>query len=282
MITKKNKQNLPFSETIYVSIATFVIKIEFIYENYGENFVDSLYRKKLFKKNISKLLKNFIIPDIPKSIHFTILVKSEQTIFTRNKSSECISLLLFRSLSITKLETFYYINAYQFQLILRDIIFRLVTQSHGFILHASAVKIGDKACIFLGKSTSGKSTIVRLIKATYTPLADDTIVIKREKNKYYLYGTPFLEKQRWIKRENKNYELTYVMFIYKGKETNIKRVTNNLEILNPFLDQVFLSEDIKKNTFNLALHFLKSDISLYKLTFKKSKKDIEQVFLSLS
>lgn len=51
--------------------------------------------------------------------------------------------------------------------------------SSGLFLHASAVVIDGGACLFLGHSTAGKSTIARLLGKDYPVLADDSVYAVR-------------------------------------------------------------------------------------------------------
>jgi len=56
-----------------------------------------------------------------------------------------------------------------------------------FLLHASAVKIGDKAVIFAGTPGAGKSTTTAaFVKAGHAPLADDMVVIMFENGQPYV------------------------------------------------------------------------------------------------
>jgi len=49
------------------------------------------------------------------------------------------------------------------------------TSGPGFFLHASSVVIEDRALLFLGHSTAGKSTIARLLGEVAPVLADDSV-----------------------------------------------------------------------------------------------------------
>ena len=53
------------------------------------------------------------------------------------------------------------------------------TSDIGLFLHASAVVIDGGACLFLGHSTAGKSTIARLLGKDYPVLADDSVYAVR-------------------------------------------------------------------------------------------------------
>jgi hypothetical protein len=50
----------------------------------------------------------------------------------------------------------------------------------GLFLHASAVNMNGGACLFLGHSTSGKSTIARLLEKQAPVLADDAVLASRD------------------------------------------------------------------------------------------------------
>ena len=52
-------------------------------------------------------------------------------------------------------------------------------KSDGLFLHASAVNMAGGACLFLGHSTAGKSTIARLLGKTHPILADDSVYVAR-------------------------------------------------------------------------------------------------------
>ncbi len=51
--------------------------------------------------------------------------------------------------------------------------------ANGLYLHASAVVIQGGAVLFLGHSTSGKSTMTCLLRPICSVLADDTVLVKR-------------------------------------------------------------------------------------------------------
>jgi energy-coupling factor transporter ATP-binding protein EcfA2 len=53
------------------------------------------------------------------------------------------------------------------------------------LLHASAVRVNDRACLFLGPSGTGKSTIVTLLSPIYHTIADDTVCIVNKSNGHW-------------------------------------------------------------------------------------------------
>lgn len=61
----------------------------------------------------------------------------------------------------------------------------LMTHDGALVLHASAVRIGDVAVAFLGKSGRGKSTLAAAFaKAGHPFLTDDGLVLKRDRQGY--------------------------------------------------------------------------------------------------
>lgn len=50
----------------------------------------------------------------------------------------------------------------------------------GLFLHASAVVVDGGAVLFLGHSTAGKSTLARMLAATFPVLADDAVFAARD------------------------------------------------------------------------------------------------------
>ena len=79
--------------------------------------------------------------------------------------------------------------------VLRKIFYIMLFKDNGFVLHASAVSYNSRAIIFTGKSGSGKSTIVNILKKnqSFNIFADNNVYIKRKNNKFVVYKSPFLE-----------------------------------------------------------------------------------------
>jgi len=69
----------------------------------------------------------------------------------------------------------------------------LLGQAGGLIVHACAVKDGDRALLLAGHSGAGKSTMARLwLKYSgLTVLSDDRVILRRDGQKVLVYGTPW-------------------------------------------------------------------------------------------
>lgn len=82
--------------------------------------------------------------------------------------------------------------------ILRAVAEYFLSNGKGFLLHASAVKVENKAVVFTGKSGAGKSTHARLWKKLLGEkldyLNDDKPIIVKKDGKFFAYGTPWTGK----------------------------------------------------------------------------------------
>jgi len=69
----------------------------------------------------------------------------------------------------------------------------LLSLGNGVLVHACAVKDGDRGLLFAGTSGAGKSTTAELWKtqANATILSDDRVIIRKHEGKLWVYGTPW-------------------------------------------------------------------------------------------
>jgi hypothetical protein len=75
--------------------------------------------------------------------------------------------------------------------VLRIVHTLLLATEGGFLLHASSAVRNGKAFLFSGVSEAGKTTISRLAPADVALLTDEASYIRKTKNGYMAYGTPF-------------------------------------------------------------------------------------------
>ncbi|MEO0185730.1 MAG: hypothetical protein ABIL20_08045, partial [candidate division WOR-3 bacterium] len=69
----------------------------------------------------------------------------------------------------------------------------------------------------------GKSTAMTLLSKKFLPVASDTVIIKKEKKEFYVYQTPFLEKDDWVKKDKKKYPLGKIFFLKKDIKPPLRR-----------------------------------------------------------
>lgn len=122
------------------------------------------------------------------------------------------------------------------------------------MLHASAVKIDDRALVFVGPPGAGKSTAMRFLSARYQPLADDSIIIKKEKNDFYLYQTPFIETNMIDKNSNR-YQIKQILFLKKDIYFKIKRLKKE-KAVEKLLRQVLTEKESFKTQVKDVARFI--------------------------
>lgn len=68
-----------------------------------------------------------------------------------------------------------------------------LAEGKGVILHACGIDIDGKGILFVGESRAGKSTLARLWgkEKGVEVLSDDRTIIRRKKDRYWMYGTPW-------------------------------------------------------------------------------------------
>jgi hypothetical protein len=78
----------------------------------------------------------------------------------------------------------------QAEYFLRLVYALLAFEAGGLLLHAAAVVIAGRACIFLGPSGSGKSTVARLA-VDFSVLNDDLVMLMPAAGGWVVHATPF-------------------------------------------------------------------------------------------
>src|SRR3989338_4469919 len=197
-------------KTINLKIANFPIKLVFHPTDWPANR-DHLIQEVLF------MLSGFVVKISPEKtgikIHF--IDRLELNIL-RNKAGNKHFINFYEYRGKKSYISFYHISIIQLNIIIRTILQNFLADNNGLIIHGSAVFNGSQAYIFLGRSGAGKSTIMNLLADKYKPLADDTIIIKKENKRYYLYQTPMMDKQAWVKKTSKKQMKFLLEFISRN------------------------------------------------------------------
>ena len=179
---------------IFLEVAACVIRVHF------KPSKDWEFQMQLLKKEIQESYKGFL-REKPQKVDLYLEIEDVMDYEIVSRDSEKKNyIILYKDSAENKIITFPYISMLQFEFILRILLYRFLLTHNGIPLHTSAVAINGKACLFLGRSGSGKSTAMKLLSKKYTPLADDSGIITYENNNFYFYQTPFIEKQWWVKK----------------------------------------------------------------------------------
>lgn len=160
------------------------------------------------------------------------------------------------------------LNNIQSHFFLKTIIYNFLLEKGIPLLHSSACLINGMAVIFTGTNNAGKSTIVKMLKDTFTPLCDDMSALKLDKEgKLYLYQVPYLEKNRY-KKGNIAYPVGNIYFLQKAKKTIIK----NIELFKEpkYFGHIYeqVSIGLKKNASLKYIPIFRK--KAYELCFSKS------------
>lgn len=246
-------------KSIFLNIAGFNIQI-----NFKPTEWEFAYKLKV--EEINKYWSGFMVNKANK-INYEIDFVEENHIKTIDKIKEKTRYLLFyRENGSKKLTVNYLISIFHFQILLRQIINDLLSQNNGFILHGSSNLINNRASIFLALSGGGKSTIMKLLNLKYLALADDTVIIRKEKGQYYLYQTPFIEKESWILKNNKKYKLKNIYFLKKSKKYLIGEIKDSKIKVENIFKQFWSVKDSYKKQIKTALNFILSN-NFYNIYF---------------
>lgn len=143
----------------------------------------------------------------------------------------------------------------------------------GFMLHASAITVDNKAYLFSADSGTGKSTHTKLWQKCFGDKAviinDDKPVIRIENGKCYAYGTPFSGKTD----ENINIKvpLQAICLLERGKDNSIDLISVK-KALPLILKQTILPKN--QDTINHFFDML--DIVLTKIPIYQMKCNISK------
>lgn len=253
---------------LFLTVAGFTIRMEFHSTEWKHA------RHKLISE-INQYYKGFItkkkLSEVHATIHFIERLGME---IMSIKQSQKKFINFYELNSKKEIISFYQIGIYQISIILREIIQKLLADNHGFILHASASLFKNKAYIFLGKSGAGKSTSMRLLHDKYKALADDGIIIKKEKGGDYLYQTPFIDKEAWVNKTSIRYKIGPLFFLNKSEKNHLKKIYLQEKITNKLIQSLFTDVKYSKNQMKYILEFLGKSRQYYDLYFRKNKKEL--------
>ena len=103
---------------------------------------------------------------------------------------------------------------------------RLLADRSGIILHGSGLIFKEKGYLFVGHSDAGKTTLVKIFHHHARILNDDRMIVRKENNSFYLYGTPWHGDLSLVAPDR--VPLKAIFFLNQAKENRIER-TGGLE-----------------------------------------------------
>lgn len=267
-------------ETILIEIADFVICVNFK-PSPKPSYIPVFFKEKI-KKEIIDYLKGYIINENRKPDFYIDFV--EKTPLLKTESINSFSTMYYCFKSKKRIITYYHISLFQFQFIIKAIIARLFAGSSWFILHSSAVEKNGQSYIFTGNSGAGKSTAMSLLSNNkiYNAFSDDTSIIKQQNNDFYIYQTPFIEKNATIKKGAKRAKLKKVFFLKKSKYFKVERIYDKELISKTILNGIIAYSDMDmQKQANLAVKFIRQFNEFYFLYFSKDEKKLLNLFKNI-
>ena len=257
---------------MYLTIVGIKIKLIFHYPNI-ENINKIALNDLEFK--IRQKFSGFINSrnsDYDYEIHF---LNKEPSIFIKRHHNNDLYFMYFYQRNSRKINSFLGISLNQFMIIIMDIIKHTLIRNNGFIFHASSCVSDGEITIFLGKSKSGKSTIVKLLNDRFPTFTDDTIVILRENHNFICYQLPLIEKNYLIPRNKEGFPLNKIFFIHKSTRWKKEKILNKQKIFLLLVKQLW-TEDKEKNIYiKRLINFLEEFTEFYYLWFTKECIDFD-------
>lgn len=257
---------------LFLKVADFGIKIifqknyKFIIDNYISQF-------SLFKKYVVDYLK-----DNDVSVTIYINKKHQEPSYIRKEDIYYIKFV--NKISYAIYNTSYNISVPQLLILIQIALENVIKHTAGcFFLHSSGIQIRNEACLFLGDSSSGKSTITGLFnQKNITPFCDDISIIRKIKNKYHCFSASMFENKRYDSTINKGMKLKRIFILQKGdyfKNDQIQYLENKEFLLN------FLSSQVKNVSKVIKINdirgFLEANKNIfYLLIFPKKPLSTEQ------
>jgi len=258
------------SKNIYVNIAGFVIKICFHQTNW-------FYSKNKLQQDIVSHYRNFLLEKQTTTPDSTINVvwNKEIGILILRKRRYFSPLYYFKGLK--QVECFYHISLVEFNFVMAGVLNRLLAEHKGFFIHASAIINKDGATLFLGKPEAGKSTVIKLLKEEYQVIADDTMIIKKEKGEFYCYQTPFIDKEVWVKKLPEKYRLKQLLILKKANYFNKTKIANKGTLFKKLIDSKKIEKKAFKKQIPTIFQFIEEQ-EFYNLFFDKKKNLLTSFF----
>jgi len=227
------------------------------------------YIKKKLMKDIKAILTGFIYPNSNISVDFCIrLVENKRFKTCCIKKTNYIEFFTLENSKTARCS--YQISVFQLEMIIRNFLLKAL-KDKGFILHSSANKKGNKSILFLGDSGAGKSTIMRLLDKKYPALADDSVIIKKEHKRFFLYQTPFIEKESWVKKNSNKYIIDKIFILKKASFFKIEKILDKKFIFQNLMKQLFTEKPYYKKQIYSIASFVKQIDEFYYLFFTKDQ-----------
>ena len=159
------------------------------------------------------------------------------------------------------------LSPYAIDSVLRIVHSLVQARQGGFLLHGASAIRSQQAFLFSGVSGAGKTTISRLAPADSILLTDEISYIRRERDAYWAFGTPFAGELARL-GANTSAPIKRLYFLAKGPENRIEPIETAQALRMLLRNILFFADDadLVKMVFRSACEFL-SHVPAFRLTF---------------
>lgn len=160
-----------------------------------------------------------------------------------------------------------------FLLYLEKLVLPILVRKGGIFVHASGFVRSNKAILVTGDSGTGKSTFVENVCNKYKVLADDSIIIRTDKNGGLLaYPSPMNIKYK-IEVGNKGYAVKRILSVVSFEEYGISNVSTG-DAFDILINQIRL-KPLSKLESKLMLNICKNMSSYFMgVSYRKGIDDV--------
>jgi hypothetical protein len=152
---------------------------------------------------------------------------------------------------------------------------RALADREGCYFHSSGVSLENKGLLFVGHSTAGKSTMIKMLKEEAKILCDDRIIVRRDDDGFMIHGTWSHGEIPEVSADSA--PLRAILFLVKDKENRVVPMTDTKDVLARLLAcliKPYVSPDWWDKMLSLVGR-ITQEVPCYALHFDKSGKIVE-------
>lgn len=160
---------------------------------------------------------------------------------------------------------------------------REILRYNAFFFHSAVVSYEGKGYVFTGKSGSGKTTHAMLWKEVFSDaviINGDKPMIRREKDGFFAYGTPWNGKEGLHK--NTSVKIEGVFFIEQDDKNSVKKLSHKEVLEKVFSRTNYIREpELNVLLINLLESFV-TEVPFYKFSCNLSRDAVYAAYKTMN